>query len=97
MDMPTVDKAQEGQAPSAEQATISWAGGQIMVDMGQGPEPVDDIGAALQAVLEAYQRAGESEPGEAGYNAAFSQDGQASKSKMMREPTAGDSAAAGRY
>jgi hypothetical protein len=74
------------------QATIMW-GEQIMVDTGQGPQLVDDIGAALQMVLEAYKTSAENEPGEASFMAAFSKDGR----QADRQPTARDSAAAGRY
>ena len=93
MDQMPVDDAQEGQAPSADQATIAWAGGQLTVDVGQGPEPVEDIGAALQAVLDAYKEASEGMTGESGYQAAFARDRQ----PQMREPTPGDRAAAKRY
>ena len=93
MDQMPADDALEGQSPSANQATISWAEGQIMVDMGQGPEPVEDIGAALQAVLDAYKEASEGITGESGYRAAFARDSK----PQMRQPTAGDRAGAQRY
>lgn len=54
-----------------QQITIAWDDDQIIVQSDQGQEPVEDIGAALQMVLDAYKR-GESEPGEADYMAAFS-------------------------
>lgn len=93
MDQMPVDDAQEGQAPSADQATIAWAGGQLTVDVGQGPEPVEDIGAALQIALDAYKEASEGMPGESGYQAAFAKD----RPEQMRQLTAGDRASAQRY
>jgi hypothetical protein len=93
--MPAGPQAMTADAgPSAGgQATIMWAGSQIAVDSGQGPQPVDDIGAALQMVLDAYREASEGQPGEAAFAAAFSRD----EKPADRQPTARDSAAAGRY
>ena len=76
------------------QATIMWgAGEQVSVDTGQGPQPVDDIGAALQMVLDAYKASAEAEPGEAGFMQAFSQD----KKPPERAMTPRDQAGASRY
>ena len=86
-----------GTAPGAtgSQATIMWGvGEQLSVDTGQGPQPVDDIGAALQAVLDAYKASAEGEPGESGFMAAFS-NGNAAHPERAMSPR--DQAAAGRY
>lgn len=90
---PQAMTADAGAQSAGGQATLMWGGGQFAVDTGQGPQPVDDIGAALQAVLDAYKASAESMPGESSFMAAFGKDAK----QGDRMPTARDSAGATRY
>jgi hypothetical protein len=65
---------ESGASMTGTQAMVAWQGDQIMVDMGQGPQQVEDIGAALQMVLDAYKQSSQGQPGEADYLAAFSEN-----------------------
>jgi hypothetical protein len=76
--------------------TIAWAadGDQLTVDRGDGPQPVDDIGAALQLALDAYREGAQGRPpGQSAYESAFSGGGRRG---AEREPTDTDAALARR-
>ena len=76
-----------------QQITIAWEDDTIVVQSDQGQEQVEDIGAALQMVLDAYRQS-ESEPGEADYMAAFSDNKRQSGPSPSKMPSDADRAMA---